>query len=826
MNKICLIIWGLNDVGMAVARAAMDNDEVEIIGAYSQVPEHAGQDTGSLVDGKQLNVAVTSDVDLLLSLPADVVVLTLAASLGARELEEWVTRLLASGKNVIATIPDSRICIAEQAIQDACARGNASFHCTGLMPHLLLERFALTLAKALQHVDHVRMLQSIDCATAPIDLWGGLSRIGFGGQESPVERLAQQDGIMRAVATNVARQLYGEQAGQLRIERDYQTTPASDMRRIHDTAMPKGGIVAVQTIHRAFLDGHCFLTSEEHWYLGRDHAIAAGGVPYGNFTRPYNFAFEVSGEPGRLDGQLQFEANDPQTNPLVHVMAQGVMAALHPVCAAAPGIVLNDATPRYQLDERMPGTVASAVSTPARDEKKYRVVIWGPGEIGGAVTRAALQRRDIELVGAKVFSPGKAGRDLGELVGIAPIGIRATLSKDAIKALKPDCVIVTPQPRAIVEGLDDDVTDLLASGINVITSAAYHNVTMPNWLVSAQTPSALLREVAATTGMARNRREAIAFALNRRIMFASRNGLLGRVVPGVVDVLLKPAIARAMPFRATPQRIQQACRQGNASLHGTGVHPTFMAERVGLQLAKLLPDTTHMRFIEAADFSYMPDGMWGGLDDLGFGKPVGALDERYLIARAGDFYYGDVVGNVAHLLFGVPSTQVRVERSFRALPARRDFMVGSRLIRKGCSAALHMVHKGYIGDHHFFTNEECWYLGPECEFRGDDLPFGNFSTPLSYTIETTGKTGKLGFQLSMAGTGRAAELMGGDTSSADRRCALGQLMRQEGVTNPITNATAMALLDAVGPVCDLPAGVVIDDVAANFRLLAPHRSPG
>lgn len=109
------------------------------------------------------------------------------------------------------------------------------------------------------------------------------------------------------------------------------------------------------------------------------------------------------------------------------------------------------------------------------------------------------------------------------------------------------------------------------------------------------------------------------------------------------------------------------------------------------------------------------------------------------------------------------------------------------------------------------------------EVRGDDLSFGNLATPLSYTIENTGKIGKLGFQLSMAGTGWAAELFGGGTSSADRRCALEKKMRQEGVTNPIPNA--MTILDAVGAVCELPAGVFIDDVAANFHLLAGRRPP-
>ena len=238
-----------------------------------------------------------------------------------------------------------------------------------------------------------------------------------------------------------------------------------------------------------------------------------------------------------------------------------------------------------------------------------------------------------------------------------------------------------------------------------------------------------------------------------------------------------------------------------------------------MSLAGLVEDVRHIRFIEAADFSFMPDGMWGGLELLGFGRPVGELDERFLIARAGDFYYGDVIGNVAHILYGVPNNRIRVERSFRAIPAERDIKVGSTVIRKGCAAALHMTHKGYLGTHHFFTNEECWYLGPEKEFRGDQLPFGNFATPLSYTVEVSGTSQRSRMQLSMDGVGRAGELLRLDNAAtADQRCKNGQRLRKEGISNPITNATAMAILDAVVPVCDMSGyGVVIDDVLPAYR---------
>lgn len=830
-----LVLWGLGPVNQALAQCISNHADIEIVGIVADLNTAQASDLPK-------GIPLLPNHQITLPVQADCVILEPDAVQPAKDTDQLIERILASGNNLICTVPHSAWSGSdtdntEDCLKQACLTGNSTFHATGLFPQLLTERFALTLGKALSKVEHVRVIQAVDCSMAPAEIWGGINALGLGKPDE--NTTPDQHPLARSVRNsmqNVALQLYGklqceqhgqqrdQQRGTLRTDCTTTTVSAKKKQAINGIKIDKGDTVALSLVHRAWMDDHLFLTCETHWYLGEQNAVQGEDIPYGNFNTPYSFTVSVAGEPSRLDAQLELEPVTAGINPLARVTAQGILAAIDPVCAATPGILLNDAAPRYQLDDRLPFCVPQPNTHTGKVHREkpyrppYRIVIWGPGEIGGAVTRAALQRNNLQIVGAKVFSPHKHGKDLGELVGIGPIGVKATLSADEIKALKPDCVIMAPQPRAIVEGLDNDVLDLLEAGINVITSAAYHNVTMPNWLVSSQTPMQLLKEVADISGMAQNKTEEIAFAINAQLMRRFGNTALARALTPVVNTLLTPAVNKAMPFRATPEQIMLACRKGRSSLHGTGVHPTFMAERVGMQLATMVEEAQHVRFVEAADFSYMPDGMWGGLSGLGFGKPVEELDENYLIARAGDFYYGDVTGNVAHLLHGVPSSRVRVERSFRALPAERDFMVGSTPIRKGCAAALHMVHKGYIGDHHFFTNEECWYLGPEKEFRGDDLPFGNFKTPISYTVEVTGKPSCVRMQLSMDGTGAAAEIFNNsDNSTADKRCALGQKMRQSGITNPITNATAMAILDAVGPVCDMAPGVAIDDIRPGFR---------
>ena len=47
-------------------------------------------------------------------------------------------------------------------------------------------------------------------------------------------------------------------------------------------------------------------------------------------------------------------------------------------------------------------------------DKKYRVILWGVGSIGGELLTAILDhRRDLEVVGVRVYSDAKNGVDAG-----------------------------------------------------------------------------------------------------------------------------------------------------------------------------------------------------------------------------------------------------------------------------------------------------------------------------------------------------------------------------------------------------------------------------
>ena len=108
------------------------------------------------------------------------------------------------------------------------------------------------------------------------------------------------------------------------------------------------------------------------------------------------------------------------------------------------------------------------------DRPRYRVVQWTTGNVGKSSVQAIVANSMLELVGCYAWSPGKVGRDVGELCGIAPLGLTATDDVDALLALEPDCVVYNPMWTDT-----DELVRILSAGVNVVSTAAFitgHNL--------------------------------------------------------------------------------------------------------------------------------------------------------------------------------------------------------------------------------------------------------------------------------------------------------------------------------------------------------------
>jgi hypothetical protein len=101
-----------------------------------------------------------------------------------------------------------------------------------------------------------------------------------------------------------------------------------------------------------------------------------------------------------------------------------------------------------------------------------RVIQWATGITGTIALRHVIGRRDLELVGVRVYDPAKAGSDAGSLCGLPDIGVIATDERDALIQADADVVLYMGKVETDTLGCFADVCDLLASGKNVVATGS------------------------------------------------------------------------------------------------------------------------------------------------------------------------------------------------------------------------------------------------------------------------------------------------------------------------------------------------------------------
>jgi hypothetical protein len=97
-----------------------------------------------------------------------------------------------------------------------------------------------------------------------------------------------------------------------------------------------------------------------------------------------------------------------------------------------------------------------------------KVVHFGLGPLGAAIVRLVAGREGLDSVAALDLTPGRAGRDLGELAGLGTMtGIIVDSRPDTLGDIEADIVIYVPEvdPESAIV----DVEACLEAGLNVVT---------------------------------------------------------------------------------------------------------------------------------------------------------------------------------------------------------------------------------------------------------------------------------------------------------------------------------------------------------------------
>jgi 2,4-diaminopentanoate dehydrogenase len=189
-----------------------------------------------------------------------------------------------------------------------------------------------------------------------------------------------------------------------------------------------------------------------------------------------------------------------------------------------------------------------------------RIIQWGAGAVGTHALRFVLESSDLDLVGVKCFTEEKDGRDVGELLGLAPVGVTATRDASALLSTPADCVLYMPR--------------------DVFLDPTVHGSPAAAWV----------DEVVA-------------------ILESGKN-----VVSPLQSAMHWRHLADGESLRA---RLEAACRVGSVSVFFTGLDPGFISDCLAMTVASAAGSITQVRTLEVIDYDTYPSA--DTLASMGFG---------------------------------------------------------------------------------------------------------------------------------------------------------------------------------------------------------------
>ena len=181
-----------------------------------------------------------------------------------------------------------------------------------------------------------------------------------------------------------------------------------------------------------------------------------------------------------------------------------------------------------------------------------------------------------------------------------------------------------------------------------------------------------------------------------------------RILAAGVNVVSTAAFIDGSRTPADRERIEAACKQGGASMFGTGISPGFV-ELVGIALANICERVDKLQIDEASDTT-LYDSPATELP-CGFGRPI---DDPELpgMAAEGTAVFGEAVALVADAL-GVELDEIVCEAEYAK--ATEDVVMDSWTIPAGCVAGVAASWQGRVGDRTVVELNVRWKKGQNLE---------------------------------------------------------------------------------------------------------------
>lgn len=247
-----------------------------------------------------------------------------------------------------------------------------------------------------------------------------------------------------------------------------------------------------------------------------------------------------------------------------------------------------------------------------------KVIHVGLGPMGRKVVRFALERGSFKYVGAVDPAPDKAGRDLGELCGLQPLGVRVSKTlKAAAKGKKADVALLTTVSD--LKRIEPQVEEIAKAGLDIVSTC--EELVFP-W----KTDPAAARRIDAVCG--EYGVTCLSTGVNPGFLMDFLPCVMTAVCQRVEKVVVRriqDASARRVPFQqkigAGLTRAQFAAKKATGALRHVGLTESMhmIAARIGWKLNRTTETLRPVIARKRVTSGYAPiePGMACGVEQIG-----------------------------------------------------------------------------------------------------------------------------------------------------------------------------------------------------------------
>jgi len=173
-------------------------------------------------------------------------------------------------------------------------------------------------------------------------------------------------------------------------------------------------------------------------------------------------------------------------------------------------------------------------------------------------------------------------------------------------------------------------------------------------------------------------------------------------------------------------RLEESCRKGGVSIHGTGIHPGFAGDRLPVMLSALCGKVDKISVYEVANFSQMGESPEMVFGQLGFGMPADEARKTppALLGVMSGIFRESMEMIAAALGFEIETFSTAHEVAL----ATRDVEIAAGTIRKGCVAGQHFEYTALIAGEPVIVLQTYWKMDDELE------PNWEHTADLRYTV--------------------------------------------------------------------------------------------